>query len=123
MAELKVEVFASEPSGRLSPMSALPERFASRAHEIADSVTEVADRFRERLSQRESSTGADHAWHLDEVRITFQLALEAGSGVIIATGKAGATFTVDVMWKHDTTTPASPRDQVAGTSEAARQAR
>jgi hypothetical protein len=121
---LRVEVTElDETGGMLSAASSLPERFAARADEIADSVVEVAERFRRRLVNRQScararpanteaaaGTGSDRAgtvadadgWDLDEVRITFGLAVEAGSGVIVASGKAGATFGVEVSWSPRT---------------------
>ncbi|GAB3441260.1 hypothetical protein [Actinophytocola sediminis] len=49
--EILLEVHPRSVSGDLSPRVAVPEDFRRRAAEIADSVAQVADRFRSRLEQ------------------------------------------------------------------------
>jgi Trypsin-co-occurring domain 1 len=107
VTEILVEVQAV-PSGNLGPRAAMLEQFEKRATEIADSVAEVAEKFRTRLEQHIQLQPAEKAgdqlpgsqWRLDNVELTFQLALQAQGGIVIK-ASGGATFGVKLTWTAD----------------------
>jgi Trypsin-co-occurring domain 1 len=73
------------------------ESFASRAAEVADTLTGVSADLRDRLEA--NLTGEDtHLWRLDSVQLSFELALQAEAGVVIARTSAGATFSATLTW-------------------------
>jgi hypothetical protein len=101
VGEIRVEVrptsgaYGEDLTGR--PL--LPEAFSSRADEIADSVVEIANRFRARLDAA-ADRGGPSGWRLGEVELAFGLELEAESGVVIAKARAGCTFTATLTWSR-----------------------
>lgn len=102
MGEILVEVLPARPSGELAPpRPAVPEEFSRRSTEIADSVVDVAERFRSRLDDRMRAADQSQVkgWRLDQVELSFQLAVQAEAGVIIAKATAGATFAAKLVWK------------------------
>jgi NTP-dependent ternary system trypsin peptidase co-occuring protein len=101
MGEIRVEVRpGAGPYGEdLSGNPPHPEAFAPRADEIADSVAEVANRFRDRLDSAIANGGA--GWRLGEVELSFGLDLEAESGVLIAKERAGCTFSATLTWSRE----------------------
>jgi hypothetical protein len=97
MGEILVEV---EPvlSGDLAARPAVPEKFQDRAAEIANSVADVAEQFRDQLAERVATTPESRGWGLDQVELSFQVSVQVQGGVVIkATG--GATFGVKLTWK------------------------
>ena len=52
-------------------------------------------------SRFDDADGADRAgaWSLDGVNLSFEMALQAGAGVVIAKASASATFSIDITWK------------------------
>jgi uncharacterized alkaline shock family protein YloU len=101
MSEIMVEVVPAETAtGDLASIRALPEDFARRATELADSITEVAGKIRSRLDT--TLAGADESgtgWSLDQVELGFELALRAEYGVIIGKVAGQATFSVTLTWQ------------------------
>jgi hypothetical protein len=75
----------------------VPESFASRAGEVADTITDVADKLRDHLEANMSAEDS-HVWQLNTVELGFELALQAEAGVIIARASAGATFSATLTW-------------------------
>ena len=73
------------------------EDFRERAPEIAASIQEIAGTIQDQL--RTSSAPAD-GWGMDSVKLSFELALEAGAGVVIAKTSATATFSIEITWKR-----------------------
>jgi hypothetical protein len=59
------------------------EQFRRRAHEIADSVAEVAEEFRSRL-QKVLRRPEDPGWRADSIELDFQIAVQAEAGVVVA---------------------------------------
>jgi Trypsin-co-occurring domain 1 len=99
MPEILLEVKPpAGASGDLARRSLKPEDFGSRADEIAESLVEVAERFRSRLGELIAERAA-RGWALDEVQLTFSLDVQAAAGVIIARASAGATFEASLRWK------------------------
>ena len=98
MGEILVEVRPANVSGDIARRRpAVPESFASRAGEVADTITEVAGELRDRL---EANMAADESglWRLTTVELGFELALKAEAGVIIARASTGATFKATLTW-------------------------
>jgi hypothetical protein len=94
--ELLLEVLPVAASGDLAPRSAIPEEFKSRAAEIADGIAEVADQFRSGLA-KVLHQHDDSAWHVESIEITFEIAVRAETGVVIAKASAGATFSARLV--------------------------
>jgi NTP-dependent ternary system trypsin peptidase co-occuring protein len=93
-----LEVWPSSVSGDLAPGMPTLEQFRRRAHEIADSVAEVAEEFRSRL-QKVLRRPEDPGWHADSIELDFQIAVQAEAGVVVARAVSGATFTVKLTLK------------------------
>jgi Trypsin-co-occurring domain 1 len=96
MSEILVEV-VGPASGDLGVRTTGPERFADRADEIVDSVTAIAAQVRDRL-EREPELEDAHTWGLDQLELSFQLAVQVQGGVVIKASGA-ATFGVKLTWK------------------------
>jgi hypothetical protein len=89
---LLLDVWPNETSGDLAPRYAVPEEFRRRADEIADSIGEVAVRFRNRLSKLIRRPDGE-TWGVESVEIEFGIKVTAETGVLIAKASGGATFT------------------------------
>lgn len=98
--EIMVEVLPLSTSGDLAPRVAVPEQFRLRAGEIADSVAEVADQFRERLA-RVLHRPSELDWGVDSIEIGFDLAIQAEAGVVIAKASTSATFSAKLTLKAE----------------------
>jgi Trypsin-co-occurring domain 1 len=98
VGEILVEVrpaYVSGDIGRTRP--AVPESFASRAGEVADTISDVASKLRDHL-EANMAAEESHIWRLSTVALGFELALQAETGVIIARASAGATFSATLTW-------------------------
>jgi hypothetical protein len=89
--DILLEVRPALTSGDLAPRAMVPEEFRSRAGEIAESIAEVVEPFRSRLG-RILDKGDDSSWRIGSIEVTFDIAVQAEAGVIIAKATAGATF-------------------------------
>lgn len=101
MAEILVEVRPASVSGdvaRRSPVA--PESFGSRAGEIADAITDVAEKLRDHLEDNMAAEDS-HLWQLATVQLGFELALKAEAGVVIARASTGATFSATLTWSKE----------------------
>lgn len=101
MTEILVEVRPANVSGDIARRRpAVPESFASRAGEVADAITDVADKLRDHL---EANMAADdpHLWKLTTVELGFELALRAEAGVILARAGTEATFSATLTWSKE----------------------
>ncbi|WP_125684810.1 CU044_2847 family protein [Amycolatopsis sp. WAC 04182] len=96
--EILLEVRPSSVSGDLSPRVAVPEDFRRRASEIADSVAQVADRFRARLEHVLTSDN-ESPWAVDTIEVGFDIAVQAEAGVVIAKASTGATLSAKLILK------------------------
>jgi Trypsin-co-occurring domain 1 len=97
--DISVEVLPTYDSGDLGPGSAALEKFKERASDVADSIAEVAEDFRERLRDTLSSSD-ERGWRTDSIEIKFDIALQAEAGVaVIAKASAGATFSAKLTLK------------------------
>jgi len=106
---LQIEVIERDASGYLSPRAARLDDFGKRAPEIADGILSVADLLRAELDAKAAeSTTTTSAWRMDSLTLSFELALEAEAGIVIARAKTSATFAVEISWSreplHPTTT-------------------
>ncbi len=98
MGEILVEVRPVYASGDIARrVPAVPESFASRAGEVADTITDVAADLRDHLEANMAGTES-HLWRLTSVELGFELALQAEAGVIIARASTEATFSVTLTW-------------------------
>jgi hypothetical protein len=100
MGEILVEVRPANVSGDIARKSAaLPEPFVNRVNELAGTINKVAAQLQEHL---ESGMAAQESqqWHLDNVGLGFELALQAEAGVVIARASTGATFSVTLTWSR-----------------------
>jgi len=101
MTEILVEVRPANVNGDIARRRpAVPESFASRAGEIADTLTEVAGELRKRLEANMAAEEAEesHPWCLTTVELGFELALQAEAGVVIARASTEATFSATLTW-------------------------
>jgi hypothetical protein len=102
--EILLEVLPAAASGDLAPRVAVPEEFKLRAAEIADGIAEVVDQFQSGLGkvlhQRD-----DSSWHVGSIEITFEIAVRAETGVVIAKASAGATFSARVVLQPSSDQP------------------
>jgi Trypsin-co-occurring domain 1 len=100
MPTIYVEVTPRDSSGDLSA-SVLPkkENFQDRAVEVADTLAAIAAVFQSRLEAGLKDTGGS-AWALDEVELSFSIALEADVGVVLARASTKAEFEAKLSWKH-----------------------
>jgi hypothetical protein len=94
--EVLVEVRPAVLSGDLAPRALDPEEFKNRAAEIADSIGEVVDQFRSRLT-KVMDRGDDASWRVGSIEIAFAIAVQAEAGVVIAKTTAGATFSARLI--------------------------
>jgi hypothetical protein len=101
MAKILVEVQQPPATGDLAArVPVAPQDFDRRAAEIADSLTEIAERFGDRLEGALDSPSG-RRWGLGEVELGFQLAVSAEAGVIIAKAKTEGTFTAKLTWQRN----------------------
>jgi hypothetical protein len=104
VAEILVEVRPANVSGDIARRTpAVPESFASRAGDVADTLTDVAGKLRDHL---EANLGADdsHLWRLTTVELGFELSLQAEAEVILITwASTEATFSASLTWSRGTT--------------------
>jgi Trypsin-co-occurring domain 1 len=99
----KIDVVVSpapDDKGFIAPRK-LPsvEDFRERAPEIAESIREIADLMQTRLGDDEVQDPASR-WSMDRVTLSFELALEAEAGVVIARASTSATFSIEISWRH-----------------------
>lgn len=96
--EILLEVRPRSVSGDLGPGRAVPEQFRKRAGEVADSVAEVADQFRSKL-EKALEEPAKPGWRMDSIELTFDIAVQAEAGVIIARAGSSASFSAKLTLK------------------------
>jgi hypothetical protein len=96
--EILLEVRPKSVSGDLAHGLAVPEQFQRRAGEIADSIVEIADRFRSSL-EKALQKPAEPGWHMDSIELRFDIAVQAEAGVVIARATSGATFSAKLTLK------------------------
>lgn len=100
MTEILVEVRPASVSGDIARRGpAIPESFADRAGEIADTITDVAGQLRDRL-EANMATEKSRLWQLTTVQLGFELTLQAEAGVVIARASTGATFSATLIWSR-----------------------
>jgi len=75
---------------------AIPERFADRAAELADTVAEISRTLRTRLEEQLRADSGRLA--VSEVSLSFSLELQAETGILVARASAAGTFTVTITW-------------------------
>jgi Trypsin-co-occurring domain 1 len=98
VGEILVEVRPAYVSGDIARrVPAVPESFASRAGEVADTITDVAAGLRDHL-EANMAEKESHLWRLTTVELGFELTLQAEAGVIIARASTEATFSVTLTW-------------------------
>ena len=97
MSSIDVIVVPSrDDDGLIAPRGAATvEDFRKRAPEVAESIQEVAGIIQAHLDDRPQPSGA---WSMDTVSLSFELALEAGAGVVIARASTTATFSIEIGW-------------------------
>jgi hypothetical protein len=97
---IKVEVVQVGDSGYLSPSRASLEDFGRRAPEVVDSIIAVAGALGKQLDSQAADADARSRWTMDEMAVSFELALEAEAGVVIARARTSATFNVEISWRR-----------------------
>ncbi len=95
--EIRVVVVSHE-GGEVSWRNKKPPTFSERAEELGDSLNEVAETLSGRLT--ELGRHAGQGWDLDEVQLSFSLALEAEAGVILARASSKAGFQASMTWRR-----------------------
>jgi hypothetical protein len=101
VTEILVEVRPANVTGDVARRQpAVPESFASRAGEVADTLTEVAGKLRDHLEAK-MDTEDSHLWRLTTVELGFELALQAEAGVVIARASTEATFSATLTWSRE----------------------
>ena len=96
--EILLEVQPRSVSGDLGPSIFVPEAFARRADEVADSIAEIASQFRSRL-EKTLDGPSDHGWKMDAIELMFGITVQAEAGVIIAKATSAATFSAKLTLK------------------------
>ena len=96
--EILLEVRPQLVSGDLAPGIAVPESFAQRADEVADSIAEIASQFRSRLEKKLNRPSSSD-WDMDAIELMFGITVQAEAGVIIARATSGATFSAKLTLK------------------------
>jgi hypothetical protein len=91
-----LEVRPSGDLGDLGPRVAVPEDFRARAGEIAESLADIVEDFRSKFAQVFARRKED-AWGVGSIEVTFQIAVQAEAGVVIARTTAGATFSAKLV--------------------------
>lgn len=99
-----LEVSPQSVSGDLAPRAAVPEDFRRRASEIADSVAAVADEFKSHLTSI-VDVPTENKWGVDSIEISFEIAVQAEAGVVIAKASSSATFSVTLTLQASTDRP------------------
>jgi hypothetical protein len=94
--QILLEVRPSADTGDLGPRLAVPEDFRARAGEIAESLADIVEDFRSKFA-RIFARGNEGAWGVGSIEVTFQLAVQAEAGVVIAKTTAGATFSAKLV--------------------------
>jgi Trypsin-co-occurring domain 1 len=100
MGQILIEVSpASRPEGGQDLAPRIPEKFHDRAPEIAAAVAEVA---KDLSPQVAGILGADASspWAIDEFQMTFGVAAQVGSNIVVVSASGQATFTVTVTWSR-----------------------
>jgi hypothetical protein len=85
--------------GLIAPGVPTVEDFRSRAADVADSITEIAQTVQARLDAGDQEQHSAR-WAMDSAQLSFQMALQAGAGVVIAKATASATFSIQITWKR-----------------------
>jgi hypothetical protein len=101
MTSIEIEVLPSRNSkGLISPGVPSLEDFRSRVPDVADSIHEIAEAVQKRLDADEQGQDTAGAWAMDSAQLTFQMALAAEGGVVIAKASASATLSIQITWKR-----------------------
>ncbi|HUI81743.1 MAG TPA: CU044_2847 family protein [Bryobacteraceae bacterium] len=98
MAQIHVEVLSRTAAGDLAPRHAAFELLNNRIDEIADSLSDIAAKLRDRLDQNLPPRPKPN-WNLSEIELKCSLELEAETGVVIARASTTAGFEVSFTWK------------------------
>jgi hypothetical protein len=99
---IEIEVVERDGSGYLAPRAQRLEQFEERAPEVAGAILAVGNALRAELDAG-SGASSGSGWAMDGLTLSFELALEAEAGVVIARAKTTATFTVEISWKREST--------------------
>lgn len=94
--EILLEVRPNAAAGDLAPRTVGPEQFRSRAGEIVESLQDIVQDFRERLG-RQAAVGDDSGWRVGSIEVSFDIAVQAEAGIVIARAGAGATFSAKIL--------------------------
>jgi hypothetical protein len=100
--EIRVVVVSRE-GGEVSWRNKQPPTFSERAEELGDSLNDVAETLSGRLTELGRHDG--QRWDLDEVQLSFSLALEAEAGVILARASSKAGFQASMTWRRSRAVP------------------
>jgi hypothetical protein len=104
---VQVEVVEHDDAGYLSPRAAPLDDFRRRAPEIAEGIMTVAEVLRSQLEAKAAAHPREQrsGWAMDGLSLSFELALEAEAGVVIARAKTSATFSVEISWRREQPPP------------------
>jgi hypothetical protein len=94
--KILLEVQPSADPGDLGPRLAVPEDFRARAGEIAEDLADIVEAFRSKFA-RVFARRDESAWGVGSIEISFQIAVQAEAGVVIARTTAGATFSAKLV--------------------------
>ena len=75
-----------------------PEDYRVRIAEIADGISSVTDQLKSRLGKTLSAT--DGNVNLEEIEVSFAIALQAEAGILVTKSTASATFTIKLKLKR-----------------------
>lgn len=97
-SEILVQVVPDAASVGNLTAGSFTENFSKRAHEIGQSIGEIATSIRAELDNA-LKTAASHMRPPDEVELKFSLDFKAEAGVIITRTGVTSAFSVTVKWK------------------------
>ena len=97
--DVLIDVSPGSLSGDMAARILSPEHFRERAAEIASGISNVADELKSRLVGILTNTN-DDGIGLEEVEVSFAVAVQTEAGVIITKSAASATFSVKLKLKN-----------------------
>lgn len=95
--DILLEVRPNAAAGDLAPRTVGPEQFRSRAGEIVESLQDIVQDFRERLGRQATMGDDDGGWRVGSIEVSFDIAVQAETGIVIARAGAGATFSAKIV--------------------------
>ena len=100
MGEVLIQVSpVIRPEGGQDLAPRMPENFYDRAGEIATAIADIAKNLGPQVAGI-LKVDSSSPWAIDEFQMTFGVAAQVGSNIIVVNASGQATFTVTVTWSR-----------------------